>query len=116
MKRREFLSASARYGLSASAGCVLSASARDVWKAAKAALSGGVIANGAPLVLRSSSAAAVSQSIESRIEVLLGEPIGRIAPEVYGHFVEHLGGVVYGGVWVGEQSKVPNIGGVRKSL
>jgi hypothetical protein len=30
---------------------------------------------------------------DSRIEVLLNEPIGTIAPEIYGHFVEHLGGV-----------------------
>ncbi len=53
---------------------------------------------------------------DSHIEVLLGEPIGTIAPEVYGHFTEHLGGVIYDGVWVGEDSKVPNIGGIRKAL
>jgi alpha-N-arabinofuranosidase len=53
---------------------------------------------------------------DSRIEVLTGEPIGTIAPEVFGHFVEHLGGVVYDGVWVGEGSKVENVGGVRKAL
>jgi hypothetical protein len=38
-----------------------------------------------------------ARATDSRIEVLLGEPIGTIAPEVYGHFVEHLGGVVYDG-------------------
>lgn len=53
---------------------------------------------------------------DSHIEVLLDEPIGTIAPEVYGHFTEHLGGVIYDGVWVGEGSKVPNIGGVRTAL
>jgi alpha-N-arabinofuranosidase len=57
-----------------------------------------------------------SRSADSRIEILLNEPIGKIAPEIYGHFAEHLGGVVYGGIWVGEDSKVPNIGGIRKSL
>jgi alpha-N-arabinofuranosidase len=57
-----------------------------------------------------------AQTAESRIEVLLDEPIGTIAPEIYGHFVEHLGGVVYDGIWVGERSKVPNIGGLRKEL
>src|SRR5262245_51872372 len=55
-------------------------------------------------------------STDSRIEVLLDEPIGRIAPELYGHFVEHLGGVVYDGIWVGEDSKIPNIGGIRQAL
>jgi alpha-L-arabinofuranosidase len=57
-----------------------------------------------------------SRSTDSRIEVLLNEPIGRINPEIYGHFAEHLGGVVYGGIWVGEDSKIPNVGGIRKAL
>src|SRR5262244_1469067 len=57
-----------------------------------------------------------AQSPDSRIEVLTGEPIGTIAPEIYGHFAEHLGGVVYDGIWVGENSKIPNLGGLRKSL
>ena len=50
------------------------------------------------------------------IEVLVDEPIAAIAPEIYGHFVENLGGVVYDGIWVGEDSPIPNIGGLRKSL
>jgi alpha-N-arabinofuranosidase len=53
---------------------------------------------------------------DSRIEVLLGETIGRIAPEIHGHFTEHLGAVVYDGIWVGEGSKVPNQGGIRTAL
>jgi alpha-N-arabinofuranosidase len=52
----------------------------------------------------------------ARIEVLPDEPIGIIAPEIYGHFTEHIGGVVYDGIWVGEDSPVPNIGGIRKAL
>ena len=57
-----------------------------------------------------------AQQSDSRLEILVGEPIGTIAPEIYGHFVEHLGGVVYDGIWVGEGSKVANVGGVRKAL
>lgn len=53
---------------------------------------------------------------DARIDVLVNEPIGRIAPEIYGHFAEHLGGVIYDGIWVGENSKVPNIAGIRKAL
>ena len=52
----------------------------------------------------------------SRIDVLLNEPIATIAPEIYGHFTEHLGGVIYDGVWVGEGSKIANAGGIRKEL
>jgi alpha-L-arabinofuranosidase len=58
----------------------------------------------------------MSQAADSRIEVLTREPIGIIAPEIYGHFAEHLGGVIYDGIWVGEDSKIPNIGGIRKAL
>jgi len=61
-------------------------------------------------------AARVSRAAEARIEVFPGEPIGTIAPEIYGHFVEHLGGVVYDGIWVGEGSRIPNVGGVRKDV
>jgi alpha-L-arabinofuranosidase len=57
-----------------------------------------------------------SRLADSRIDVLVNEPIGTIAPEIYGHFVEHLGGVVYDGVWVGEKSRVPNVGGIRRAL
>ena len=57
-----------------------------------------------------------SNSVESRVEILINEPIGTINPDLYSHFVEHLGGVVYDGIWVGEKSKIPNIGGIRKAL
>jgi alpha-L-arabinofuranosidase len=57
-----------------------------------------------------------SQAADSRVEILVNEPIGTISPDIYGHFVEHLGGVVYDGVWVGEDSRVPHYNGVRKAL
>jgi len=73
--------------------------------------------------LRTAAAAAAvtlaprtSRAADSRIEVAIGEPIGAITPDLYGHFVEHLGGVVYDGVWVGEKSAIPNTGGIRQAL
>jgi alpha-N-arabinofuranosidase len=57
-----------------------------------------------------------AQTSDSRIEILLNEPVGTIAPEIYGHFVEHLGGVVYDGIWVGEDSRIANVRGLRKQL
>jgi alpha-N-arabinofuranosidase len=47
------------------------------------------------------------------VRVRTDDPIGRIAPETYGHFAEHLGRCVYGGLWVGEDDRVPTEGGVR---
>ncbi len=58
----------------------------------------------------------LASTVESRIEVLLDEPVGTISPAVYGHFTEMLGAVVYDGIWVGEDSKIPNIGGLRKTV
>ena len=59
---------------------------------------------------------ALAQQAESHIEVLVDEPVGTIAPEVYGHFTEHLGSVIYDGIYVGEGSKIPNQHGLRTAL
>ncbi|WP_460545476.1 alpha-N-arabinofuranosidase [Glycomyces halotolerans] len=37
----------------------------------------------------------------------------RINRHVYGHFAEHLGRCIYGGFYVGEDSEIPNEGGIR---
>jgi alpha-N-arabinofuranosidase len=72
---------------------------------------------GALLLTRSLSiAAADSTTADSRIDVLLGEPLGTISPDIYGHFAENLSGVIYDGIWVGQNSKVPNLDGIRKAL
>ncbi len=52
----------------------------------------------------------------NRIEIIPDDKIGTISPNIYGHFTEHLGGCIYDGIWVGENSKVPNVGGIRKAL
>jgi len=59
---------------------------------------------------------ALAQQAGSHIEVLVDEPIGVIAPEIYGHFTEHLGSVIYDGIYVGEGSKIPNQQGLRTAL
>ena len=67
--------------------------------------------------LRNFSLAASSRPAgDTHIEVLLNEPLGTISPNIYGHFVENLSGVIYDGIWVGEDSKVSNVGGIRKRL
>lgn len=53
------------------------------------------------------------------------ETIIRIYPEqgenvinknIYGHFAEHLGTCIYGGIWVGENSDIPNTNGYRSDV
>ena len=53
---------------------------------------------------------------DAEIEVDPSQPGPTISPHVYGHFIEHLGGVVYDGIWVGRDSKVPNVGGIRQQF
>ncbi|MCR5743952.1 MAG: alpha-N-arabinofuranosidase [Lachnospiraceae bacterium] len=44
------------------------------------------------------------------------DKLGHINPEIYGHFSEHLGRCIYEGIYVGEDSDIPNIHGLRKDI
>src|SRR5690242_14514769 len=50
------------------------------------------------------------------ITVRLDEPFGTIKPALYSHFAEHIGGVIYDGIWVGPDSPIANLGGIRRAL
>ena len=39
-----------------------------------------------------------------------------ISKHIYGQFAEHLGTCIYGGLWVGEDSKIPNTQGYRNDV
>ncbi len=39
-----------------------------------------------------------------------------ISRHIYGHFAEHLGHCIYGGIWVGEDSPIPNTRGIRNDV
>jgi alpha-N-arabinofuranosidase len=62
---------------------------------------------GARIALRAAPAADVEIAIDS------SRPGPQISPQIYGHFIEHLGGVIYDGIWVGRESKIPNTDGIR---
>jgi alpha-N-arabinofuranosidase len=49
-----------------------------------------------------------------RLVVRADSEIGLVRPELHSHFAEHLGSCVYGGIWVGKDSPIPNINGFRK--
>ena len=40
----------------------------------------------------------------------------RISRHLYGHFAEHLGRCIYDGFWVGEDSPIPNVRGIRSDI
>ncbi len=39
-----------------------------------------------------------------------------VSKHIYGHFAEHLGSCIYGGLWVGENSPIPNTKGYRTDV
>jgi alpha-N-arabinofuranosidase len=42
-----------------------------------------------------------------------GAALGKLDKRCYGQFIEHLGRCIYGGIWAGEDSKIPNVNGFR---
>lgn len=55
---------------------------------------------------------------QQKAEVIINADQGKhqISKHIYGHFSEHLGRCIYDGLWVGENSSIPNINGVRKDI
>ena len=62
--------------------------------------------------LHAQSPASISASVTIRAD----RPGPTIYRNVYGHFAEHLGRGVYEGIWVGEDSPIPNTRGVRDDV
>ena len=51
------------------------------------------------------------------VTVKTGAPTGAvISPALHSQFIEHLGSCIYGGLWVGKESRIPNIEGFRKDI
>jgi alpha-L-arabinofuranosidase len=55
----------------------------------------------------------VAATPSSRVVIDLDVPGPTINRHLYGHFAEHLGRCIYGGFYVGEDSPIPNEGGIR---
>jgi len=56
----------------------------------------------------------LTSNAQESISIHTNEANGQIiAKEIYGQFSEHLGSCIYGGIWVGKDSKIPNQDGYR---
>jgi alpha-N-arabinofuranosidase len=69
-----------------------------------------VLAAGVMAALASASAAEIGLTIEA------ATPGPVISKYVYGQFAEHLGTGIYGGLWVGPESRIPNTRGWRNDV
>jgi len=45
-----------------------------------------------------------------------GRTDGILDPKIYGHFIEHLGRCIHGGIRVGKDSPIPNLNGFRRDV
>ena len=52
----------------------------------------------------------------AKISIDRKQSIGTISKYIYGHFAEHLGHCIYGGIFVGKDSAIPNNEGIRKDV
>jgi alpha-N-arabinofuranosidase len=68
------------------------------------------------LACASLSFAATPEAVEARLTLQQEAAGPRIEPDVYGQFAEHLGTGIYGGLWVGPRSKIPNTRGWRNDV
>lgn len=58
----------------------------------------------------------IAQTAKSTITIEQKEDAPIISKHIYGHFAEHLGRSIYGGIYVGEESTIPNTDGVRNDI
>nr|WP_321374008.1 alpha-N-arabinofuranosidase [uncultured Bacteroides sp.] len=70
------------------------------------------------LLLGTLLAASLSLSAQKKATIEINPEQGtqKISKHIYGHFAEHLGSCIYGGLWVGENSDIPNTKGYRTDV
>ena len=69
---------------------------------------------GVALMLAPAAMAAGPESADITIHADQAGP--QINRQIFGQFAEHLGHGIYGGIWVGSKSRIPNIRGYRKDV
>jgi alpha-N-arabinofuranosidase len=56
------------------------------------------------------------QAFRAELTIRADQPKGTINRNIYGNFAEHLGRDIYDGIWVGEDSSIPNTRGIRNDV
>lgn len=67
------------------------------------------------LILATALALTMSASAQTELKTD-GKTAYKLPAELQGQFAEHLGRCIYDGIWVGKDSKIPNINGYRKDV
>ena len=56
------------------------------------------------------------EPLRAELTLRVDQPKATINRNIYGHFAEHLGRLIYDGLWVGESSPIPNTRGIRNDI
>ncbi len=70
----------------------------------------------AMIALAPAMAQAQAGAVPGALTVRADQPGPVINRDIFGQFAEHLGQGIYGGVWVGKDSKIPNVRGIRSDV
>ena len=60
--------------------------------------------------------ATTADAVKADLTIHADTPKSQINKDIYGQFAEHLGSGIYGGLWVGADSKIPNTRGYRNDV
>lgn len=69
-----------------------------------------LLASTAPALAQSKADAPIPLTIDA------SKPGAKIDRNIFGQFAEHLGSGIYGGIWVGKDSPIPNVRGIRSDV
>nr|NUR37336.1 alpha-N-arabinofuranosidase [Sphingomonas sp.] len=70
----------------------------------------------APVIAIAVVAAPVDAAAPVAVSVDTSRQGPKISRDIFGQFAEHLGTGIYGGIWVGRNSKIPNVRGIRTDV
>lgn len=68
------------------------------------------------MMLASPALAQTKADAPIAVRIEAGAPGAKIDRNIFGQFAEHLGSGIYGGVWVGKDSPIPNVRGIRTDV
>lgn len=68
------------------------------------------------LILGLTSGTTAAGTLQASATLRAGRPGPEISRNIYGQFSEHLGGGIYDGIWVGENSPIANVRGIRSDV
>src|SRR5690349_24312692 len=60
--------------------------------------------------------ALAQQATSATLNIHADRPGPQVNRQLFGQFAEHLGAGIYGGIWVGEDSKIPKTRGFRNDV